>query len=141
MLAPQGEQRMSRRKFAKSVTAGVAGIAVGGILPSNISPGIPTPAHPNIIFLMTDQQRWDCIGALNPHIKTPNLDKLVRQGIVMRQAVCQAPMCVPSRYAMMLGVYPSQSGVYTNADSVPDDRLPAMPLPEITTTSKSQVAW
>ena len=38
-------------------------------------------------------------------------------------------MCVPSRHAMMLGLYPSQSGVYTNADSLPDDRLPATPLP------------
>ena len=35
---------------------------------------------PNIIFFMTDQQRWDCIGRYNPHIHTPNIDKLAAQG-------------------------------------------------------------
>jgi len=89
---------------------------------------------------MTDQQRWDCIGAVNPHIKTPNLDRLARQGVLFRQAVCQAPMCVPSRYAMMLGMYPSQLGVYTNGDSLPDDRLPATPLPEILRRAGYQTA-
>ncbi|MEI8375190.1 MAG: sulfatase-like hydrolase/transferase [Planctomycetota bacterium] len=95
---------------------------------------------PNIIFLMTDQQRWDCLGKLNPRIKTPNLDRLAGQGIVFRQAVCQAPMCVPSRYAMMLGLYPSQSGVYTNGDSLPDEGLPTSPLAEILRKAGYQTA-
>ena len=91
-----------------------------------------TPARPpNIVFLMADQQRWDALGVLNPQIQTPNLDRLARQGILFRQAVCQAPMCVPSRYAMMLGLYPSQMGVYSNSDSLPDASLPTQPLPEI----------
>ena len=48
---------------------------------------------PNIIFLMTDQQNWDCIGVLNPHIKTPNLDKLAKQGIIYNQVLPNVP-CV-----------------------------------------------
>ena len=71
-------------------------------------------SKPNVIFLMTDQQRWDCLGVVNPLVKTPNLDRLAQNGIRYSQAVCQAPMCVPSRYSMMFGYYPSQLGVRGN---------------------------
>ncbi|MFH5183860.1 sulfatase-like hydrolase/transferase [Paenibacillus sp. TAB 01] len=72
------------------------------------------PTKPNIIFFMTDQQRWDCIGKYNKHIHTPAIDRLTEQGVTFSQAVCQAPMCVPSRSSMMFGYYPSQLGVRTN---------------------------
>lgn len=86
---------------------------------------------PNIIFLMTDQHRWDAIGINNPHIKTPNLDRLARQGILFNQATCQAPMCVPSRNSMMFGLYPSQLGIRSNGShSLGDEYLPCDPLPE-----------
>ena len=46
-------------------------------------------AKPNVVFLFADDQRADTIGALgNPHIKTPNLDQLVRSGFVFRNAYC-----------------------------------------------------
>ncbi|MBW7456715.1 sulfatase-like hydrolase/transferase, partial [Paenibacillus sepulcri] len=96
---------------------------------------------PDIIFLMTDQQRWDCIGLYNPAIKTPNIDKLAESGIVYNQAVCQAPMCVPSRSSMMLGLYPSQLGVRTNHGGLYDeDKLPADPLPELMRKAGYQTA-
>jgi len=86
---------------------------------------------PNIIFLMTDQQRWDAIGLLNPQIRTPNLDGLAKDGILYRQATCQAPMCVPSRNSMMFGLYPSQLGIRSNGSHSLGDRfLPHDPLPE-----------
>lgn len=89
------------------------------------------PSKPNIIFLMTDQQRWDAIGTNNPHIKTPNLDRLARQGILFNQATCQAPMCVPSRNSMMFGLYPSQLGIRSNGShSIGDPFLPCDPIPE-----------
>jgi len=89
-------------------------------------------SKPNIIFLMTDQQRWDCIGRFNKHIKTPTLDRLAEQGIVFNQAVCQAPMCVPSRSSMMFGLYPSQLGVRTNHGGLYDEsNLPSLPLAEV----------
>ena len=77
-------------------------ITVGLLVSDNRSVAAESPhpsgGPPNIIFFMADQQRWDCLGVLNPQIKTPNLDRLARQGILFRQAVCQGPMCVPSRY-------------------------------------------
>lgn len=85
----------------------------------------------NIIFFMTDQQRWDAIGVNNRNIKTPNLDRLVREGILFNQATCQAPMCVPSRNSMMFGLYPSQIGIRTNGSrGLGDPFMPCDPLPE-----------
>ena len=61
---------------------------------------------PNILFLLADDQRADTIAAHgNPHIRTPNLDKLVNQGFSFRRNYCfgsnSGAVCVPSR-AMML---------------------------------------
>lgn len=96
---------------------------------------------PNIIFLMTDQQRWDAIGINNPHIKTPNLDRLASQGILYNQATCQAPMCVPSRNSMMLGLYPSQLGIRSNGShALGDEFLPCDPLPALLQKAGYQTA-
>ncbi len=83
----------------------------------------------NIVFLMTDQQRFDALGIVNPHVKTPNLDALAKDGVLYAQAVCNCPMCVPSRYSMMLGLYPSQIGVRHNMQMIErDEKLPAKPF-------------
>src|SRR2546421_5483091 len=63
---------------------------------------------PNVIFLFADDQRADTIGALgNPHIKTPNLDQLVRSGFVFRNAYCMGAnvpaVCTPSRNMLLSG--------------------------------------
>lgn len=84
---------------------------------------------PNILFFMTDQHRHDAFGILNPHVKTPNLDKLIGKGVLFREAVCQAPMCVPSRYSMMTGFYPFQLGTRTNICSYQD--LENLPVPSL----------
>ncbi len=96
---------------------------------------------PNIIFFMTDQQRWDAIGINNPHIKTPNLDRLARQGVLFNQATCQAPMCTPSRNSMMFGLYPSQLGVRTNGShALGDPFMPCDPIPELLRKAGYQTA-
>lgn len=85
--------------------------------------------RPNILFLMTDQQRFDALGVRNPLVKTPNLDALAQEGILYSEAVCNCPMCVPSRYSMMTGVYPSQLGVRHNMQMWPtDESLPLRPF-------------
>jgi len=77
---------------------------------------------------MDDQHRWDTLGFVNPDVKTPHLDALARNGVFYDQAVCQAPMCVPSRNAMMLGFYPNQTGIVRNGGGLPDEKLPSLPL-------------
>jgi arylsulfatase A-like enzyme len=87
---------------------------------------------PNIIFIMTDQQRWDALGCETPGVKTPTLDELARNGIRFRQATCNVPMCVPSRYSLMTGLYPSQLGIRHNTQFAPtDDHLSVPVLPEL----------
>jgi arylsulfatase len=64
--------------------------------------------QPNILWICTDQQRWDTIHALgNDHIHTPNLDRLVKEGVAFTQAYCNAPICTPSRASFLTGMYPS----------------------------------
>ena len=71
--------------------------------------------RPNILFIMTDQQRFDTIGALgNPHIYTPNLDRLTRRGVAFANAYSTCPVCVPARYTIRTGRDPHTTGCYTN---------------------------
>ena len=62
--------------------------------------------RPNILFIMTDQQRWDCVGANgNKIIQTPNLDRLAARGANFTHAFVAAPVCVPSRISYFTGRY------------------------------------
>jgi arylsulfatase len=82
--------------------------------------------RPNILFLMTDQQRHDGLGCVRSVIKTPNLDALAGRGVRFSQAVCNVPMCVASRYSMMTGLYGFQNGVKHNTQMIArDEDLPA----------------
>ena len=62
---------------------------------------------PNILWICTDQQRYDTIHALgNEHIRTPNLDRLVAEGVAFTRAYTQSPICTPSRACFLTGRYP-----------------------------------
>src|SRR5437588_455614 len=66
------------------------------------------PKPPNVLFLLADDQRADTIAALgNGHIRTPNLDRLVREGTACTRAYCmgaqQGAVCVPSRAMILSG--------------------------------------
>lgn len=100
----------------------------------------PPSRRPNIIFLMDDQHRWDAIGQVDSTMKTPALDRLAADGILFDQAVCQAPMCVPSRYSIMLGLYPTQVGILSNGPGLRDRQLPCEPLPELLRKAGYQTA-
>ncbi|MFP4580550.1 MAG: sulfatase [Candidatus Sumerlaeia bacterium] len=64
---------------------------------------------PNILVLVTDQQRADTIGALgNPIIKTPALDSLVESGVAFTRAYTPAPICSPARVSMATGIPPHE---------------------------------
>jgi arylsulfatase len=80
-----------------------------------------SPAPPNLLFVMTDQQRFDTIAALgaSPAI-TPNLDRLVRRGFALTNAYATCPVCVPARYGIMTGREPSLTGWFSNWQERPD---------------------
>ncbi len=64
--------------------------------------------RPNILWICTDQQRWDTIRSLgNSYIRTPHLDRLAASGVAFENAYCQSPICTPSRASFLTGKYPS----------------------------------
>ncbi len=70
---------------------------------------------PNILFVMTDQQRFDTIAALGASPAcTPNLDRLVRRGVACTNAYSSCPVCVPARYSLMSGCEPSKTSWLSN---------------------------
>lgn len=67
---------------------------------------------PNIIFLLTDDHRWNALGVMgNPIIQTPNLDNLARQGLLFRNAYVTTAICAVSRASILTGQYQSRHGI------------------------------
>jgi arylsulfatase A-like enzyme len=75
---------------------------------ANGQSGEPSAQKPNILWICTDQQRWNTIGALgNEYVHTPNIDRLVEHGVAFTRAYVQSPVCTPSRSSFLTGMYPS----------------------------------
>ncbi len=71
--------------------------------------------RPNIVFILTDQQRLDTIAANGfDHMITPNIDKLVQRGATFENMYVTAPSCAPSRASLFSGTYPHTNGVFRN---------------------------
>jgi choline-sulfatase len=76
----------------------------------------------NVLFIFTDMQRADTIGALgNPTIQTPNLDRLAREGTAFTRCYTPSPVCVPARCCMHYGLYPQRTGLYVNGRMMDDN--------------------
>ncbi len=70
---------------------------------------------PNVLFIATDDfNAWVHHLGGHPQAKTPHIDALAGRGVSMFRAYCAAPVCNPSRAALMSGLRPSSSGVYDN---------------------------
>ncbi|HRK70607.1 MAG TPA: sulfatase-like hydrolase/transferase [Micropepsaceae bacterium] len=71
----------------------------------------------NILFIMSDQLRWDHVSAFNPDspVRTPNIDALAARGVRFTNAFCQSGVCGPSRISFYTGRYPSSHGVTWNS--------------------------
>ena len=89
--------------------------------------GYSASAAPNIVFILCDDLRADCLGlAGHPHLKTPNIDRLGREGIIFRNAFCTTSLCSPSRASILSGLYAHSHGVQNNFTEYPND-LPSFP--------------
>ena len=81
-------------------------------------PAAKAQKKPNILFIMTDQQRWDALGySGNKVIKTPNLDRLAASGAYFRQAVTQCAVSGPSRTAILTDRTIEKTKILTNDDT------------------------
>ena len=72
--------------------------------------------RPNVLFILTDQQRYDTIAANgNSQVFTPNLDRLSAEGVVFDRAYTSSPECVPARAVMMTGQMPHRTACFSNS--------------------------
>jgi len=82
------------------------------------------PKRPNILFLMTDEQRADLAGyAGNPVVRTPVLDALARDAVVFSNAYTPSPVCVPGRMCMMAGQLPRTCGCEAYGQDLPREYM------------------
>lgn len=105
--------KFSRREVLKMTAAAGASAAV----PAQVARAATAPvstrsSQPNILLIMSDQHRGDCIGADgNPAIHTPNLDEIAHGGALFRQAYTATPSCTPARAALLTGLGPWSNGL------------------------------
>ena len=89
---------------------------------------LDTRAKPNVLLIVTDDQRSDTIAALgNEIIDTPNLDRLVKRGTTFDQATCANPLCVPSRAEILSGCSSFRNGVLGMGAERIDPKLSLLP--------------
>ncbi len=75
---------------------------------------------PNVLLIHTDQHRYDCLGCTgNPDVKTPAIDALAADGVVFENSFCSLPVCTPSRYSLLSGLYVHQHLGWSNRCTLP----------------------
>jgi N-acetylglucosamine-6-sulfatase len=82
---------------------------------------------PNVLVILCDDLRWDALGyAGNPHVKTPQIDRLAAEGVTFANAFCTTSLCSPSRASILSGLYAHAHGVLNNFTEYPVN-LPSFP--------------
>lgn len=105
----------------RTLLAGAITLCVGSILDASIldaqSNAKDTQERPNVLFIAVDDLNdWTGHLAGHPQARTPNIDRLVARGVTFTNAHCAAPACNPSRAALMSGLRPWETGIYTNGN-------------------------
>jgi arylsulfatase A-like enzyme len=110
---------LNRRALLKTSTAALAPLVAAA------TPGPQPASRPNIVLIISDQFRWDNIGAmgLNPMRFTPHLDRMARRGTLFRSAISNQPVCAPARACIFTGQYPQSHGVWRNGIELPKDAV------------------
>ena len=91
-------------------------------------PAAEAKRPPNVIFILTDDQGWgDAKFAGHPYLKTPNLDRLAREGTWLRQFYVAATVCSPSRAAFMTSHYPARHQIHGHFSSHAQNAARSMP--------------
>ncbi len=82
----------------------------------------------NFLIVLTDQQRFDSIAAAgNPHMDTPNMDRLVNEGCLFPNAYSPNPICIPARHCLITGMTPKYHGFHDNdGSSIKDNGIPTI---------------
>ncbi|MFC1676954.1 sulfatase [Planctomycetota bacterium] len=102
---------INRREFLRVVGVGAAAVALPNL--SFAAKRLAKSKRPNFVFVFADDMGWGDLGCYgNPHIKTPNLDRLAKQGMLFTNFYVNASVCSPSRTAVMTGHFPARHGIH-----------------------------
>ncbi|HZG32119.1 MAG TPA: sulfatase [Sphingopyxis sp.] len=98
-----------------SARIGVALLGVALALPAASAAAEDTkPKQPNIIFILNDDQRFDAMGFLDANVRTPNMDRIAREGVYFPNAFVTTALCSPSRASILTGQYMHNHGIADN---------------------------
>lgn len=118
---------LNRREFMRMFAAGAAGLGLGGCHDSITKGAVERHSQPNIVFIIADDLGWGDIGYHGSEIRTPNLDRLAKEGRVFDQHYVM-PTCTPTRVGLLSGRYPSRFGVLSPAyGEIYDDDTVTLP--------------
>jgi len=86
------------------------------LLPLTAETAGTEPTKPSVVFLAVDDMKdWiGCLGGYEGTVRTPNIDRLAKRGMLFTNTHCVSPKCAPSRAAVMTGLRPSTTGLYDN---------------------------
>jgi arylsulfatase A-like enzyme len=114
--------------------------AMGVLLDPLAANALVAERQPNILWIVTDDQRPDSVAAYNRlvrgtdqsplgYVESPNIDALAAEGVMFTRAMCNSPACGPSRGSMFSGRYPFRNGHYAfeQTHQAPDFVRPAVP--------------
>src|SRR5207247_42344 len=103
--------------FLRRAALLLATCVVGGSCAAAVAQQSP---RPNIVFILMDDLRFDELGCVgHPFVKTPNIDRLAKEGAIFRNAFATTPLCSPSRSSFLTGLYAHATGIIDNVDRSP----------------------
>jgi len=118
---------VNRRDFLAATGAAAGGALVSSAADAKAPVQAAPAKKPNIILYLSDQFRWDFLGANNANgsTQTPNLDAMARRGNNFTHAVTNQPVCAPARSVVFTSRYATETGVWHNGEALRQD-LPTL---------------
>ncbi len=123
---------MKRRSFLKTVGGSVAAALAPGCTTETVQQKAPATPRPNILWLISEDTSPDLACYGTAAVKTPNLDKLAREGARYTNAFATSPVCSASRSAFMTGMYQTSIGAHHHRSHRQDGYMPPDPVDVIT---------
>lgn len=92
-------------------------LLIGAMLLVAVTINATTQSKPNIVFILVDDLRWDALSCMgSPVAKTPNIDRIAKEGALFKNFFVSIPLCSPSRSSFLTGQYAHRTGVIDNAN-------------------------
>ena len=122
----RSDPKYSRREMLRLIGGSLTACSAGFGLPRQV---LGRGNRPNIVFILSDDHRWDTMGHKgHPFIKTPNLDRLAKEGVSFHNAFVTTALCSPSRASFLTGQYAHRHGVKNNLTPWNDRNITGLEL-------------